>query len=420
MAGQDLTGRVTTERPYTWTQGSGVWATTSPRKHRVVAIDYGEIEQPPDADARAEQPLFDLSERDRRVLFLRFFEDWTQKEIGEEIATRADFEGPLDVVPVSDPNIFSEAQRFAQVQAVEQRAQAMPQLYNLRKVEERILETLKIPNAKELLAPAMEPKEQNAVSENVAASLGRAVLAFPEQDHIAHLKTHLAYLTNPAFGMNPLIAPAYIPVMLNHIKEHIALWYASAVFDLSNDATGGDIGEDLKEMKDSPEDRKALDRLLAEASMLALESGQQVFQSMPPVIQQAQQIMQQLTPPMPMDPSQAALQQAQLNAQVQQQRAQAPQQDIDRRYQPPRAVFQPACRVMNRRRHERPPGCQGVEQDGEGVRFDPDIEIGDRRRAGDPPAQRGNHRRQRTVCLVGRCADARQEGNAHRHRRQGR
>lgn len=245
-----------------------------------------------------------------------------QEEIGEEIASRADFEGPLDVVPVSDPNIFSEAQRFAQVQAVEQRAQAMPQLYNLRKVEERILDTLKIPNAKELLIPPMEPKEQNAVNENVAASLGRPILAFPEQDHIAHLKTHLAYMTSPAFGMNPLIAPTYLPVMLNHLKEHIALWYASSVFDISNDATGGDIGADMKEMKGNTEDRKALDRLLAEASSMALEYGSQVFQSLPPVIQQAQQIMQQLTPPQPMDPSQASMQMAQMQAQVQQQRLQ--------------------------------------------------------------------------------------------------
>lgn len=245
-----------------------------------------------------------------------------QEEIGDEIATRADFEGPLDVVPVSDPNIFSEAQRFAQVQAVEQRAQAMPQLYNLRKVEERILDTLKIPNAKELLAPAIEPREQNAVAENVAASLGRPVLAFPEQDHIAHLKTHLAYLTNPAFGTNPLIAPAFLPVMLNHIKEHIALWYAQSVFEISNDATGGDIGEDMKEMKDAPEERRALDRLLAEASSMALEYGAQVFQSMPPVISQAQQIMQQLAPPQPIDPTQAAMQQAQMQAQIQQARIQ--------------------------------------------------------------------------------------------------
>ena len=245
-----------------------------------------------------------------------------QEEIGEEIASRADFEGPLDVVPVSDPNIFSEAQRFAQVQAVEQRAQQMPQLYNLRKVEERILETLKIPNAKELLVPPMEPKEQNAVNENVAASLGRPVLAFPDQDHIAHLKTHLAYMTNPVFGASPLIAPAYIPVMLNHIKEHIALWYASSVFDVSNETTGGDIGEDMKQMKNDPEGRKSLDRMLAEASSLVIEHGAQIFQSMPPVIQQAQQMMQQLAPPPPMDPTQAAVQAAQLQNQTAQARLQ--------------------------------------------------------------------------------------------------
>lgn len=263
-----------------------------------------------------------------------------QEEIGDEIASRADFEGPLDVVPVSDPNIFSEAQRFAQVQAIEQRAQAMPQLYNLRKVEERILDTLKIPNAKELLAPLVEPKEQNAVNENVAASLGRPVLAFPEQDHIAHLKTHLAYMTNPVFGMSPLIAPAYIPVMLNHLKEHIALWYASSVFDVSNEATGGDIGDDMKAMKDAPEDRKALDRLLAEASALVVASGGQVFQSLPPVIQQAQQMMQQLAPPPAMDPTQAAMQAAQLQNQTAQQRLQLEGQKAQQQAQIKQAEMQ--------------------------------------------------------------------------------
>lgn len=245
-----------------------------------------------------------------------------QEEVGDEIATRADFDGPLDVVPVSDPNIFSEAQRFAQVQAIEQRAQTMPQLYNLRKVEERILDTLKIPNAKELLAPAVEPKEQNAVNENVAASLGRPVLAFPDQDHIAHLKTHLAYLTNPAFGMNPLIAPSYIPVMMNHLKEHIALWYAQSVFDICNEATGSDIGEDMKGLREDVEGRKSMDRMLAEASAMAVEYGDQVFASLPPVIQQAQQVMQQFAPPQPMDPSQVAAQTAQQRMQIDSQRLQ--------------------------------------------------------------------------------------------------
>ena len=227
-----------------------------------------------------------------------------ENEAGEELATRKDFDGVLDVVPVSDPNIFSEAQRYAQVQAVAQRAAALPQLYNLRKVEERLLETLKVPNAKDLLNPPMEPTEQNAVNENVAASLGRPVTAFPEQDHLAHLQTHISYLTNPMFGSNPIFAPVYIPSILNHIKEHVALWYASTVFNVSTEALDGeDLGDMMRDMdpKDR-EGRRALDRMLAEASATALTEGSQIFQQIPQIIQQAQQIMQQFQPPMQQDP----------------------------------------------------------------------------------------------------------------------
>ncbi len=247
----------------------------------------------------------------------------TDAELGEELATRADFEGPLDVVPVSDPNIFSEAQRFAQVQAVAQRAAALPQMYNLRKVEERILDTLKIPNAKELLNPAVEPKERNAVNENVAATMGQPIVVFPEQDHIAHLKTHLAYMLSPALGMNPLIAPTYLPMILNHIRDHLASWYAYSVFELGTEATGEDIGDVLKAIKD-PDDKRAFDAMLAEASQTVVQQAGNVFASLPPVIQQAQQVMQSLAPQPPMDPNtQAAMEQLKLQAQQIQQRAQS-------------------------------------------------------------------------------------------------
>ncbi len=239
-----------------------------------------------------------------------------EAEVGEELATRADFEGPLDVVPVSDPNIFSEAQRFAQVQAVAQRAAQLPQLYNLRKVEERILDTLKIPNAKDLLNPAMEPKEQNAVNENVAATMGRPIVAFPEQDHIAHLKTHIAYLMSPALGMNPLIAPTYIPTILNHIKEHVAMWYALSVFEVGNEATGVDIGEMLKEIKE-PVEKRAYDAMLAEASQMVAGRAADVFASLPPVIQQAQALMQQMAQPQAVMDPRVQLEQAKLQQQAQ-------------------------------------------------------------------------------------------------------
>ena len=246
-----------------------------------------------------------------------------KEEIGEQLATREDFEGPLDVVPVSDPNIFSEAQRFAQVQAVAQRAAALPQLYDQRAVEERILETLKIPNAQKLLLPPTTPKEQNAVNENLSASLGRPVVAFPAQDHIAHLKTHLAYMMNPALGMSPLIAPAYLPLMLNHLKEHIALWYVSSVLELAEEVAGEDVTEQMKELK-TPEARQAFDRMLAEASLSVTEQAPEVFASLPPVIQQVQQMIQQLQQPgMPQDPRLALEQQKmQLQQQDSQQRAQ--------------------------------------------------------------------------------------------------
>jgi hypothetical protein len=227
------------------------------------------------------------------------------EEIGTEIVSRRDFEGPMDVVPVSDPNIFSEAQRFAQVQAIAQRSQLLPQLYDLRKVEERILETLKIPDAESLLLPRQTPTYENAVSENVKASLGRPVVAFPDQDHVAHLKTHLAYMMSPALGMSQLIAPSLLPIMLGHIKEHVVLWYAQEVFDTADDAARFDLQDALKEIKDK-ESKQELDRMLAEASLNVTLKAPEAFASLPPVISQAMQAMQQLTPPPPQDPTVAA------------------------------------------------------------------------------------------------------------------
>lgn len=216
------------------------------------------------------------------------------EEAGELLARRSDFDGVLDVVPVSDPNIFSEAQRYAQVQAVAQRAAALPQLYNARKVEERLLDTLKVPNAQELLNPPVEPREQNAVNENAAATLGRPITAFPEQDHIAHLKTHLAYMTSPAFGMNMMIAPTYLPVMLNHIKEHMALWYVASTVGIANEALGMDVSESMKDLGDDHAARRALDQMLAEASTMVIEQGASVFDDLPPVIAQAQALLQSM------------------------------------------------------------------------------------------------------------------------------
>jgi hypothetical protein len=228
-----------------------------------------------------------------------------KEELGELIVRRSDFEGPMDVVPVSDPNIFSEAQRYAQVQALAQRAIALPQIYDLRKVEERILDQLKIPNAKDLLVPAPKPKEMNAVNENIAATLGRPLSAFPEQDHLAHIQVHLDYLTSPVLGGGFLMSGTYIPVILNHLKEHIALWYANHVFEVASSAMGRDISEVQRE-KGSSELKRSFDQMLAAASQRVVPDAAKAFSAIPQIVQQAMQVMQQMQGMGPQDPKTAA------------------------------------------------------------------------------------------------------------------
>ena len=228
-------------------------------------------------------------------------DEYIEKACGEEMCKAEDFQGVMDVIPVSDPNIFSEAQRFAQVQAVAQRAQANPNLYDPYKVEELILSQLKVPDYKSLLKKQPEPVELNAVNENLALTLGRPVAAFPMQDHLAHLQVHLDYLKSPIFGMSPLIGPVFIPGVLQHIKEHMAYWYSLSIYEQTSAAVGVPLDEFLggKDEQVSAE----LDKTLAMASQRFMPEIQQTLQGIPPVIQQAMQAMSQLGPKKPVDPA---------------------------------------------------------------------------------------------------------------------
>ena len=254
-------------------------------------------------------------------------DDNIKAETGEKLATRKDFQGPMSVAPVSDPNIFSEAQRFAQTQAVAARSAALPQLYNQRKVEERILETLKIPNAKDLLNPAIEPQEQNAINENVAASLGKPVIAFPEQDHIAHIKAHVAFLRSPMFGQSPVYQQTLLPIMVGHLREHIALWYASTVFEAGTALTGEDLADAMRQNKDA-DDKRAFDRMLTEVNLDVLEiEPAEIIELMPMLAQVLQQVQQMQAQQAPQDPAlakvQAQVQTEQAKLQIATQKAQA-------------------------------------------------------------------------------------------------
>jgi len=258
-------------------------------------------------------------------------DEYIERVTGEEMCKAKDFQGPMDVVPVSDPNIFSDVQRAAQMQAIVQRAAAAPALYNARAVEERFLQGMKIPDHKALLAKAPEPVELNAVNENLALTLGRPVAAFPLQDHLAHLQVHLDFLKSPIFGMSQLIGPTYLPGALQHIKEHMVYWYSLYMYEQTSNAVGVPLDTFLggKDKDISAE----LDRTLAMASQRFMPDVEQSLSGLPPIIQQAQQFLQQLQPPKPEDPAKLLMAETQRKAQYDQAKIQLDQQRVSRETQ---------------------------------------------------------------------------------------
>ena len=251
-------------------------------------------------------------------------------ETGEEMVRPEDFDGPMDVIPVSDPAIFSETQRFAQISAVQQRAMQLPQIYDIRKVEELFLKQMKIPEAEDLLLPKPEPKDTDPMQENVAASVGKPIGALPHQDHIAHLKVHLAFLQSPLFGKNPAIVPMFLPAIVAHIKDHLLLHY------LKMSVKGIGIAEE-NGLVDGDNEMSQADA--------AVEIMQTIENAIPPqfleLMTQAFQEAQQYQPQQPMDPTQLAAQvqqasveqrreAANMSAQIKGQELAAKQQQQDR------------------------------------------------------------------------------------------
>lgn len=208
---------------------------------------------------------------------------------GEEIEV-ADFADNSDVQPVSDPNIFSETQRITQAQTVLQLAGQAPQLYDMREAHLRILKLLKVPDIEKVMPNPQGTSESNPALENVQMTMGHPSAAFPDQDHLAHIKVHLAYMMDPAYGGSPLIGPTILPHMLDHLKQHLTLHYLQSMRAYVSHAAGGEDAFKLNEERTL--DREAQEAL-ALASQMVNQDAQQVFQGVTPIIQTLVQQMQQ-------------------------------------------------------------------------------------------------------------------------------
>jgi hypothetical protein len=137
---------------------------------------------------------------------------------GDATIMQADFDNRVDVLPVSDPNIFSMAQRVTLAQTQLQLAQSNPEMHNLHAAYKRMYQALEVQNIDDILPPPPEPQPTDPAIENARALAGQIVTAFAEQDHDAHIMVHMQFMQLPIVQASP---QSY-GMFLSHIQEHIA------------------------------------------------------------------------------------------------------------------------------------------------------------------------------------------------------
>jgi hypothetical protein len=221
------------------------------------------------------------------------FDEMRKGDIVEDMnIQRDDFNRNTDVIPVSDPHIFSETQRMAQMQSVLQRSDKNPDLYDAKAVEERFLKQLKIPNVSELLRNVPAPEQRTLADENAAMSIGQPAYAYLQQDHISHIQGHLMFGLDPSFGSNPFIAPQFTHNAIEHIKQHMTLWYLNRMNGYVANLRGGKPVSNY----DNPKLTAIIDQLYASVGQHVALDSKEVFSQILPQIQQLQQIAQQYAP----------------------------------------------------------------------------------------------------------------------------
>jgi hypothetical protein len=220
---------------------------------------------------------------------------------GSRRAKKSDYDN-VDVIPVSDPNASTMAQKIVQYQAVLQLAQGAPQLYNLPLLHRQMLDVLGIKNAQKLIPMEEDQKPTDPVTENQNILMMKPVKAFMYQDHQAHIAVHMSAMQDPKIAQllqnNPM-AQQLQAAMMNHINEHLGFEYRVQIeqqlgmsLPPQHDESGEDVNMD-------PEVEARLAPLLAQAAQRLLQQNQaQVAQqqaqqqAQDPIVQMQQQELQ--------------------------------------------------------------------------------------------------------------------------------
>jgi hypothetical protein len=245
---------------------------------------------------------------------------------GDRLAKQSDYD-VVEILPVSDPNAATMAQRIMQYQAALQLAQGAPQIYNLPKLHRQMLEVLGIKNADQLVAVPEDQKPKDPISENMNALKGVPMKAFLYQDHDAHIAVHQSFMQDPmimaTIGQSPA-AQQVMGALQAHIAEHLGYQYRKQI----EERLGVPMTAPDTEL--SPDIEVQLSRLVAQAAVqltqmhqqqAAQQQAQQQAQDPLVQIQQAELQIKQAE-------VQRKVQNDQMDFQIQQQKLQIEQQRL--------------------------------------------------------------------------------------------
>ena len=224
-----------------------------------------------------------------------------EPDTGSRKARKSDYAN-VDVIPVSDPNASTMAQKIVQYQAVLQLAQSAPQYYNMPLLHRQMIDVLGVKNANKLIPLPEDMKPTDPVTENQDVLMGKPVKAFAYQDHESHIQVHMSAMKDPKIaqliGQNPQ-AQVIQAAMMAHINEHLGFAYRVEIekqlgFNLppTVDASGDNIYMD-------PEQEARLAPMLSQAAQRLLQSNQAQAaqqqnqqQAQDPIVQMQQQELQ--------------------------------------------------------------------------------------------------------------------------------
>ena len=220
---------------------------------------------------------------------------------GSPRAKKSDYDS-VDVIPVSDPNAATMAQKIVQYQAVLQLAQQAPQLYNLPLLHRQMLDVLGIKDAAKLVPMPDDQKPEDPVTENQNLLMIKPVKAFQAQDHQAHIAVHMAFVHDPSIQQllqnNPM-AQQIMPAMMAHVNEHLGFQYRINIEKQLGMTLPPQTDESGESSPMDPEVEARLAPLLAQAAVQLLQQNQQQAaqaqaqqQAQDPIVQMQQQELQ--------------------------------------------------------------------------------------------------------------------------------